>query len=71
MDITLTSVVDRVGAGGSGVSVEDDLLLIHRRMGHSSFSLLERLYPLEYKKADNRNLCVMDVSLASIQGVRM
>jgi GAG-pre-integrase domain len=44
--------VNIVGAGGSEVSVEDELFLIHRRMGHSSFSLLERLYPLKYEKAD-------------------
>jgi len=56
MDTALASVVDRVGAGGSGVSVEDELLLIHRRMGHSSFSLLERLYPSEYEKADKQKL---------------
>ena len=40
MDTALASVVDRVGVGGSGMSVEDELRLIHRRMRHSSFSLL-------------------------------
>jgi hypothetical protein len=52
MDTMLAPVVDRVVAGGSGVSVEDELILIHRRMGHSSFSLLECLYPLKYEKSD-------------------
>ena len=56
MDTALASVVDRVGVGGSGMSVEDELLLIHRRMGHSSFSLLERLYPSKYEKADKQKL---------------
>jgi GAG-pre-integrase domain len=54
MDTTLASVVDRVGLGGYGVSVDNELLLIHRRMGHSSFSLLKRLYPSKYKKADKQ-----------------
>jgi hypothetical protein len=40
MDTTLTSMIDRVGARGSRVSVDDELLLIHQRMGHSSFNLL-------------------------------
>jgi hypothetical protein len=52
MDTTLETVVDRVGEGGSGMSADDELLLIHRRMRYSSFSLLERLYPLKYEKAD-------------------
>jgi hypothetical protein len=41
---------------GSGVSVEDELLLIHQWMGHSSFNLLERLYPSKYEKADKQKL---------------
>jgi len=56
MDTALATVVDRVGVGGSGMSVEDELLLIHRWMGHSSFSLLERLYPSKYEKADKQKL---------------
>jgi hypothetical protein len=32
------------------------LFLIHRRMKHSSFNLLERLYPLKYEKADKQKL---------------
>jgi GAG-pre-integrase domain len=54
MDTTLASVVDRVRPGRYGVSVDDELLLIHRWMGHSSFSLLKRLYPLKYKKTDKQ-----------------
>jgi hypothetical protein len=34
------------------VSIEDGLFLIHRQTRHSSFNLLERLYPLKYDKAD-------------------
>jgi hypothetical protein len=56
IDTTLATVVDRVGAGGSGVSAEDELLLIHRQMRHSSFNLLERLYPLKYEKVDKQKL---------------
>jgi hypothetical protein len=56
MDITLAIVVDRVRAKGFGVSVEDELLLIHRRMWHYSFSLLKRLYPLKYEKIDKHKL---------------
>jgi hypothetical protein len=52
----LMFVVDRVGSGGSKVSVDDELLLIHRQMEHSFFSLLERLYPLKYEKADKQKL---------------
>jgi transposase InsO family protein len=55
MDTALATMVDRVGAGGSRMSAEDELLLIHRRMGHSSF-LLERLYPLKYEKTDKQKL---------------
>jgi GAG-pre-integrase domain len=52
MDTTLATMVDRVRAKGSGVSIENELILIHRRIGHFSFSLLEHLYPLKYEKAD-------------------
>jgi hypothetical protein len=41
MDTALATTVDRVGAGGSGVSIEDELFLIHRQTRHSSFNLLE------------------------------
>jgi len=71
MDTALASVVDRVEAGGSGVSVEDELLLIHRRMGHSSSAYWNVCIHQSMRKLTNRNLCVMDVSLGSIQGVRM
>jgi GAG-pre-integrase domain len=56
MYTTLATVVDRVGAGGSGVSTDDELLLIHRRIGHSSFNLLEHLYPLKYEKTNKQKL---------------
>jgi transposase InsO family protein len=56
MDTALAIVVDRVGAEGFGMNAKDELLLIHRRMGHTSFSLLERLYLLKYEKADKQKL---------------
>jgi hypothetical protein len=46
----LATMVDKVVAGESEVSVDDELFLIHRRMGHYSFSILEHLYPLKYEK---------------------
>jgi GAG-pre-integrase domain len=55
MDSALTSMVESVGVG-IGQSVEDVLLLHHRRMGHSSFCLLSRLYPFLYEKADKQKL---------------
>jgi hypothetical protein len=56
MDTTLATVVDKVVAGGSRMSMEDELILIHRRMGYSSFSLLKCLYSLKYEKADKQKL---------------
>jgi hypothetical protein len=50
MDSALSSMVKRSGEVGS--SVEDLLLLHHRRMGHPSFSLLSRLYPSLVEKAN-------------------
>jgi hypothetical protein len=56
MNTALPSVVDRVEEKGPSRSVEDELLLYHKRMGHSSFSLLDRLYPSMYEKADKQKL---------------
>ncbi|KAF9661127.1 hypothetical protein SADUNF_Sadunf19G0035400 [Salix dunnii] len=56
MDSALTSMVESAGVRGVGQSVEDVLLLHHRRMGHSSFSLLSRLYPSLYEKANKQKL---------------
>jgi transposase InsO family protein len=57
MDSTLSSMVER--SGGVGSSVEDSLLLHHKRMGHHSFSLLSRLYPSLFEKA-NKEILVCD-----------
>ncbi|KAF9672574.1 hypothetical protein SADUNF_Sadunf11G0056300 [Salix dunnii] len=54
MDSALTSMVESAGVGGVGQNVEDVLLLHHRRMGHSSFSLLSRLGSPQY---DDLNEC--------------
>jgi GAG-pre-integrase domain len=56
MDTALAIMVDRVRAVGSGASVEDELFFIHRQLGHSSFNLLEHLYPLKDEKADKKKL---------------
>jgi GAG-pre-integrase domain len=57
MDSALSSMVER--SGGVGSSVEDLLLLHHRRMGHPYFSLLSRLYPSLFEKA-NKEILVCD-----------
>ena len=57
MDSALSSIVENTG--GVGSSVEDLLLLHHRRLGHLSFSLLSRLYPILFEKA-NKNKLVCD-----------
>jgi GAG-pre-integrase domain len=36
--------------------VEDLLLLHHRRLGHPSFSVLGRLYPLLFEKANKKKM---------------
>jgi hypothetical protein len=40
MDSALTFMIEKTCVRGSGMSVEDELLLYHRRMGHSSFGVV-------------------------------
>jgi Integrase core domain/GAG-pre-integrase domain len=56
MDSALISMVERVGVGGSEMSVENVLMLDHQRMGHPSFNVLSRLYPSLFEKADKWKL---------------
>ena len=56
MDSALTSMVEKTSVGGYGKSVEDELLLHHQRIGHSSFGVLSRLYSSLYEKADKQKL---------------
>jgi GAG-pre-integrase domain len=57
MDSSLSSMVER--SGGVRSSVEDSLLFHHRHMCHPSFSLLSRLYPSLFEKA-NKEILVCD-----------
>jgi GAG-pre-integrase domain len=52
-DSALSSIVER--SGGHKISVEDLLLLHHKRLGHPSFSLLSRLYPRLFEKTNENN----------------
>jgi GAG-pre-integrase domain len=54
MNSALSSIVER--SGGHKSSVEDLLLLHHKRLGHPSFSLLSRLYPRLFEKANENKL---------------
>jgi hypothetical protein len=56
MDSTLISMVERVGVGGSEMSVEKVLMLNHQRMEHTSFNVLSRLYSSLFEKADKSKL---------------
>lgn len=56
MDSALTSMVEKTGVGGSGRSVEDELMLHHQCMGHSSFGVLSLLYSSLYEKANKHKL---------------
>jgi GAG-pre-integrase domain len=59
-------------SGVVGRSVEDLLLLHHRRLGHPSFSALSRLYPpLFEKRLIKKNWFVMRVSLGNTLGARI
>jgi hypothetical protein len=53
MDSVISSIIERYE--GDKSSVDDLLLLHHKRLGHHSFSLLSRLYPRLFKKA-NENI---------------
>ncbi|XP_020598341.1 uncharacterized protein LOC110037937 isoform X1 [Phalaenopsis equestris] len=56
MNSALTSMVESVVVGEFGRSVEDVLLLHHRCMGHSSLSILSRLYPSMHGKENKEKL---------------
>ena len=56
MDSALISMVEKVGVGGSEISAEDVLMLQHQRMGHTSFSVLSRLYPALFESANKQKL---------------
>jgi hypothetical protein len=58
MDSSLSSIVGRTG--GVERSVKDLLLLHYRCLSHLSFSILNRLYPLLFEKANKKKL-VCDV----------
>ena len=49
-------MVEKVGVGGSEISAEDVLMLHHQRMGHTSFSVLSRLYPALFESANKQKL---------------
>jgi GAG-pre-integrase domain len=56
MDSRLSSIVERYG--GDNSSVEDLLLLHHKRLDHPSFSLLSRIYPHLFEKTkENKFFC--------------
>jgi hypothetical protein len=54
MDSALLSIVGRTR--GIEKSVEDILLLHHRRLGYPSFSVLSRLYPSLFENANKEKL---------------
>jgi GAG-pre-integrase domain len=54
VDSALSSFLESSGVVGR--SVEDLLLLHHRRLGHPSFSALSRLYPPLFEKANKEKL---------------
>jgi GAG-pre-integrase domain len=54
IDSALSSIVKKSGEDKS--SVEDLLLLHHRRLNHPSFSLLSQLYPRLFKKTKEDKL---------------
>jgi GAG-pre-integrase domain len=54
IDLALSSIVGRTR--GIERSVEDLLLLHHRRLSRPSFSVLSRLYPSLFKKANKEKL---------------
>ena len=49
------SVVEEAGVG-SDMSTENELMLHHQRLGHSSFGVLSRLYPSLFEKANKQKL---------------
>jgi hypothetical protein len=51
---TISSIVER--SRGNKSSVEDLLLLHHKCLGHSSFSLLSQLYPHLFEKTKEGKL---------------
>jgi GAG-pre-integrase domain len=53
-DSALSSIVGRIG--GVERSVNDSLLLRHKRLSHPSFSILSRLYPSLFKKTNKEKL---------------
>jgi hypothetical protein len=57
MDSALTSLVEGVGVGGSGMIVEEVLLRYHQRMRHSLLSVLSLLYPSLYERANKEKVC--------------
>jgi GAG-pre-integrase domain len=54
VDSALSSFLESSGVVGR--SVEDLLLLHHRRLGHPSFSTLSRLYPPLFENANKEKL---------------
>jgi GAG-pre-integrase domain len=54
VDSALSSFLESSGVVGR--SVEDLLLLHHRRLGHLSFSALSKLYPPLFEKANKEKL---------------
>jgi GAG-pre-integrase domain len=54
VDSALSSFLE--STGGVRTSVEDLLLLHHRRLGHPSFSALSKLYPPLFEKANKEKL---------------
>jgi GAG-pre-integrase domain len=54
LDSVLTSMVEKTCVGGSSMSVEDELLLYHRRMRHSSFGVVSFVYPSLYEKTNKQ-----------------
>jgi hypothetical protein len=69
VDSALSSFLESTGVVGR--SVEDLLLLHHRRLGHPSFSALSRLYPPFLKMLIKKNWYVMRVSLGNTLGARI
>ena len=49
------SVIKEAGVG-SKMSAENELMLHHQRLGHSSFGVLSRLYPSLFEKANKQKL---------------
>ncbi|KAJ4737614.1 Transposon Ty1-H Gag-Pol polyprotein [Rhynchospora pubera] len=56
LDSALISMVEGTEKMGSEMNVEDVLMLHHQRMGHSSFNVLSRLYPVLFEKANKLKL---------------